>query len=301
VIPVVIEIEERLFFMHIPDGFLSPPVWATFDLVSLPAVGVIARRARHNLEGNRIPLLGVMGAFVFAAQMINFPVGPGTSGHLVGGTLLAIALGPWAAALVMTAILAIQAFVFQDGGILALGTNVFNMAVVGIFAGYLPYYVWGKSTKPITRSAAIFIGGVLSVLVSATLALSQLRVSGVPMTRHVLFVSLTFFLVSGLIEGAITVAVLRAIERLNPLWIPVPKEIGAPTLVLAGIGAFALLLGGVLLASTSPDGIEKLLAIRGVMEPAWTRRALAGMAGILGAYAACLVVGKLIQKQRGGA
>src|SRR5690348_15357757 len=119
--------------MHIPDGFLSTPVWATLDIVSLPAVAIIARRARHDSEDRRIPLLGVMGAFIFAAQMINFPLASGTSGHLIGGALLAIMLGPWAAALTMTAILALQAFLFQDGGILALGTNIFNMAIAGVF------------------------------------------------------------------------------------------------------------------------------------------------------------------------
>src|SRR4029077_16067991 len=112
--------------MHIPDGFLSMPVWGTLDVVSAPAVAWVARRAQRDRKDHRIPLLGVMGAFVFAAQMINFPVGPGTSGHLVGGALLAIVLGPAAAALVMTAILVLQALVFQDGGVLALGANVFN-------------------------------------------------------------------------------------------------------------------------------------------------------------------------------
>src|ERR1700691_3251049 len=152
--------------MHIPDGFLSPPVWATLDVVSVPAVAYVARRAQRESERNelgdrQIPLLGVMGAFVFAAQMINFPVGLGTSGHLVGGTLLAIVLGPAPAAIVMTAILAIQAFVFQDGGIVALGANIFNMALAGVLAGYLPYRAWGLLRGRGTgRSAAIFAGGV---------------------------------------------------------------------------------------------------------------------------------------------
>jgi cobalt/nickel transport system permease protein len=121
--------------MHIPDGFLSTPVWAAFDAVSFPAVGLVARRTQRGMEDTRIPLLGVLGAFVFAAQMINFPLGAGTSGHLVGGTLLAIVLGPAPAAIVMTAILAIQAFVFQDGGIVSLGANIFNMALAGVLAG----------------------------------------------------------------------------------------------------------------------------------------------------------------------
>src|SRR4051812_7474282 len=107
--------------MHIPDGFLSPPVWATLDLVSLPSIAWMAKRARQGTDDRKIPLLGVMGAFVFAAQMINFPVGLGTSGHLVGGALLSIVLGAAAACVVMTAILALQAFVFQDGGVVVLG------------------------------------------------------------------------------------------------------------------------------------------------------------------------------------
>src|SRR6202142_2429618 len=114
----------------------------------------IVRRAQRTFDPGRIPLLGVMGAFVFAAQMINFPVGVGTSGHLVGGALLAYTLGPAPAVLVMTVIVAIQAFVFQDGGVLALGANVFNMAVVGVLAGYWPFHVWGVSW----RRSAMFAG-----------------------------------------------------------------------------------------------------------------------------------------------
>src|SRR5689334_1623120 len=142
--------------MHIPDNFLSPPVWAAMDVITLPSIGLLVRRAGRELQDTRVPLMGVMGAFVFAAQMINFPVGVGTSGHLVGGALLACTLGPAAASVVMMAILAIQALVFQDGGILALGANVVNMAIAGVFAGYVPYYLWGRGR---TRRAAIFAAG----------------------------------------------------------------------------------------------------------------------------------------------
>ena len=142
-------------------------MWISFDALAVPAVAILARRAQREVEDRTIPLMGVMGAFIFAAQMINFPVGPGTSGHLVGGALLAIVLGPAAAAMVMTAILAIQALVFQDGGILALGANVFNMAIVGVIAGYLPY-------RLLKNSAGAFVGGLVSVLASACLALAEL-------------------------------------------------------------------------------------------------------------------------------
>src|ERR1700722_10299863 len=172
--------------MHIPDNFLSPPVWATLDAIAVPAVGLMLRQAGRDLDDTRIPLLGVMGAFVFAAQMINFPVGVGTSGHMVGGALLAYTLGPAPAALVMTVIIAIQAFVFQDGGVLALGANVFNMAVVGVLAGYWPFHLWGAKW----RRAAIFAGAFLSVMVSGSLALGELLISVVGMPHGMGVVSI---------------------------------------------------------------------------------------------------------------
>src|SRR5512143_2175129 len=115
--------------MHIPDGFLAAPVWVALDIAAAPGVALLARQSKRESAEWSAPLLGVMGAFVFAAQMINFPVGLGTSAHLIGSTLLSVCLGPAAASVVMTAILAIQAFVFQDGGVLALGANIFNMAI----------------------------------------------------------------------------------------------------------------------------------------------------------------------------
>ena len=228
--------------MHIPDGFLSTPVWATLDVVSAPAVAWVARRAQRDTQDHRIPLLGVMGAFVFAAQMINFPVGPGTSGHLVGGALLAIVLGPAAASLVLTAILVLQALIFQDGGVLALGANVFNMALVGVAAGYLPYRLWASPEKPGSRSRAIFAAGALSVMTSACLALGQLLISGLRMPGGVLWASLALFLVNALMEGAITVAAVRAIERLNPAWVAGPRPASSRT--LAGVGTRRAAAGG---------------------------------------------------------
>lgn len=298
--------------MHIPDNFLSTPVWASLDAVSVPAVGLMVRRASRELEDTRIPLLGVMGAFVFAAQMINFPVGVGTSGHLVGGALLACTLGAAPAALVMTAIIAIQAFVFQDGGVLALGANVFNMAIAGVLAGFLPFQLWGAGRywKP-----AIFAGAFLSVVVSASLALGELLISGVRMPRPVILISLALFMVSALIEGAITVSVVQAIEKLNPGMVQKPEaSSGRALAVLSGT---ALLLGvaGFLLASSAPDGIQNL-GIRlgltsktsfhapladyaaGAFDSAWLRRATAGLAGLLVVYGICLAAGKMIARRR---
>ena len=207
--------------MHIPDGYLSTPVWASLNLVSVPAVGWMARRARLETDESRLPLLGVMGAFVFAAQLVNFPVGVGTSGHLLGSALLAMTLGPAAASIVMTAILFIQALVFQDGGVLALGANVFNMAILGVLGGYLPYQLWGTGRA---RRVAIFAGGALSVLIGACLAFAQLFASGVAMPRGLVLASLVLFGLTAAIEGAVTLAVFEAIERLNPSWVQRPGQ-----------------------------------------------------------------------------
>jgi len=298
--------------MHIPDNFLSTPVWAALDAVSIPSVALLARRASRELDETRIPLLGVMGAFVFAAQMINFPVGIGTSGHLVGGALLACALGPAPAALVMTAIIAIQAFVFQDGGVLALGANVFNMAIAGVLAGYLPIRLWGATTR---RRQAIFAGAFLSVMVSGSLALCELLLSGIPMPRLAIFASLAVFAIGALIEGAITVAVIEGIEKLNPAF--VEKSHAQSGRAIAVLSAAALLLGGAgfLLASSAPDGIERLGAQFGInatsgfhapladytlgyFESAWMRKATAGLAGLVLIYGVCLVAGRWVARQR---
>ena len=278
--------------MHIPDGFLTPPVWGTLDAISAAVVPWVARRAQRDTQDQRIPLLGVMGAFVFAAQMVNFPVGPGTSGHLVGGTLLAVVLGPAPAALVMTAILFLQALIFQDGGVLALGANVFNMALLGVAAGYLPYRLWGR--KPVT----IFAGGAFSVLTSACLALGQLRISGVPMAGSVLWASLGLFLVSALMEGAITVAAVRAIERLNPGWVAGgPQSSSSRTLPALAMATLALVVVGTLIVSAAPDGIQRLTG-QGGTASAWNIRMIDGIGGLVLIFALCFLGGKLIFRRR---
>jgi cobalt/nickel transport system permease protein len=301
--------------MHIPDGFLATPVWATLDVAAAPAVGYLARRAQQGLEQSKVPLLGVMGAFVFATQMINFPVGIGTSGHLVGAALLAYTLGPAAAGVVLTAILAVQALVFQDGGVLALGANVINMAIAGMLAGYLPMYLWGAGRR---RRGAIFLGGFLSVLTSAVLALSELLLSGVAMPAAVLRISLGLFAISALLEGAITLAIVEALEAINPDFVRQPQRSGGRALMGAGLAAIFLAVVGVAFASTHPDGIWRLADMTGiaphakalfaapladyqmgVLPSAWLRKAGAGLAGLGLIYGACVLCGRLLARQRG--
>ncbi len=285
--------------MHIPDGFLSTPVWLSLDAAAIPAVAWAARRAQTELErpdDRRVPLLGVMGAFVFAAQMINFPVGMGTSGHLVGGALLAITLGPAAAMIVMTAILILQALIFQDGGLVTLGANVLNMAVAGVLAGYLPYRLLGRGKA---RTGAIFLSGFCSVAVSATLALSELLISGVPVPRQLLWISVVLFLISAIMEGAITAAAIRAIEGMNPLWIRASQPLQPATVVLSMLGAAGLLATGIAIASSQPDALQALLPGQSeATSEGWLRRAALGLMAMVFLYAACLFAGRKIARQR---
>jgi cobalt/nickel transport system permease protein len=300
--------------MHIPDGFLSPPVWATLDIAAAPAVAIIARKARAEVDDFRIPLLGTLGAFVFAAQMVNFPVGLGTSGHLIGGALLVYALGPATASIVMTAILGVQALVFQDGGLLALGANVVNMAVAGVFAAYLPLSLW---RSPSSRSAPVFAGSVLSVLVSACLAISELLISGVKMPAGVLAISLTLFAASALIEGVITVAVVRAIERVHPSWIHRPARRISPVYAVFAAGAVVLASIGVVIATAAPDGVQQLARQVGIASRETATidsplrayalpilgsvvlgRVTAGLIGVALIFTVCLWIGRRISRRR---
>jgi cobalt/nickel transport system permease protein len=308
--------------MHIPDNFLSPAVWASLDAVAIPAIGLVSRQAQKTTDGNRLPLLGVMGAFVFAAQTINFPVGIGTSGHLVGGALLACLLGPWAAALVVSAILIVQALVFQDGGVLALGANIVNMALMGVLAGYLPARLFFRSKW---KGYAVFLGGMCSVLVSGVLALAELVLSGIRIPPTLLEVSLGLFTVNAIIEGAITVSVLKAIERLSPgvtdsvfYSSSVRRKAMWHKLIPAAAAASALLAAiGVLIASTLPDGVQHLLQKIGMpfnvhplfrsplsdyqiqgLGTGWFSRAGAGLLGLALVYLLCAVGGYLLIRAR---
>jgi cobalt/nickel transport system permease protein len=286
----------------------------TLDVAAAPAVAYTVKRAQRGFDDARIPLLGVMGAFVFAAQMLNFPVGLGIAGHLLGGALLAFTLGPAAAAVVMSAIITIQALVFQDGGILALGPNILNMAVFGVLAGYLPFHLWGAGRW---RRASIFAGGVLSVLVSALLALAELLMSGVKIPTSLFGVSLALFVVSALIEGAITMAVVQALEAIQPGFLRRPAVARSFALGAVGIAAVLLAAVGVLFASTNPDGIEKLgeqtgIAVHArslistplsnyqaafVHSPGLTKTA-AGLGGLVLICAACMVIGRFVARRR---
>lgn len=204
--------------MHIPDGFLDPQVAAAAGAVSAGVVGYSLRRANEELDERRVPLLGVTAAFVFAVQMLNFPVAGGTSGHLLGGALAAILLGPWLACLVMTVVITTQAFVFADGGITALGANVLNMGIIGALGvGFL--MIWARHVLPRTRAGflAVVAGGSwLAVMVGAAATSFELAISGTVPLGTVLPAMLGVHALIGIGEAVITVAAVGAVLASRP-------------------------------------------------------------------------------------
>lgn len=204
--------------MHIPDGFVSVTTAAVTYAASGVAVAYAARRTNAELNERQVPLMGVSAAFVFAAQMLNFHVVGGTSGHLLGGALVAILLGPWAGTLVITSVLAVQALLFQDGGLLALGANVLNMAVVGVLVGYAAYRALTRllGSGRLGLYVAGFGAGWLSVVGAALLAAAEIAVSGVLAWGAVVPAMAGVHALIGIAEGLITVGVLVFLSLARP-------------------------------------------------------------------------------------
>jgi cobalt/nickel transport system permease protein len=195
--------------MHIPDGFLNLGTAVVTYAGAAGAVAYSTRQVNRELEERQVPLMGVMAAFVFAAQMINVRVAAGTSGHLMGGALLGILLGPWVGTLVLTAVVIVQALLFQDGGLLALGANVLNMAVIGVWSGYLVYRLMRRLVPgPRGLYPAAFIASWGSVVIAALAVALQLAISGTSPLGLVLPAMVAVHALIGLGEGLITAAVL---------------------------------------------------------------------------------------------
>lgn len=204
--------------MHIPDGFLNTATAVGAWAVSAGGVTYAVRRVSKELQERQVPLIGVTAAFIFAAQMINFPVAGGTSGHLLGGALAAILLGPWAGMLVLTSVLTVQALLFQDGGLLALGANILNMAVIGVLVGWVVYRGLGRVLRKGRSETAIssFAAAWTSVVVAALVAAIELAISGVFRADVALTAMGSVHALIGLGEGLITAAVLSFLGVTRP-------------------------------------------------------------------------------------
>jgi cobalt/nickel transport system permease protein len=216
--------------MHIPDGFLSPEVAAVCAVPAIGAVGYGLRRATRELDERRVPLLGVTAAFVFAAQMLNFPVAGGTSGHFLGAALAAILLGPWLAAVVLSVVLVVQSFVFADGGVTALGANVLNMGVIGGLAvGGL--MVAAQRLLPKSRTTTLAVAGVgawLAVVAGSIACAFELAISGTVPLGTVLPAMLGVHMLIGAGEAVITVAAVSAVLSTRPDVVRALQPKGAP-------------------------------------------------------------------------
>ena len=269
--------------MHMADALLSPSVAGTMYVASAGAAAYSIKKIKSDSELEKIPLMGVMGAFVFATQMLNFTIpGTGSSGHLCGGMLLSALLGPFAGFLTMIGVLFIQALFFADGGLLALGANVWNMAFYGCFIGSL--LIWRPFMKKGASRAKIILASVLGCVLTLQLGAFSVTVqtlaSGITELPFGLFVATMqpIHLAIGTVEGLITAAVLIFIYEARPefLWgigqkdVSVKKAKMSKKVTLGILGAVAVFFAGVLslFASAFPDGLEwSMEKVAGTAEP----------------------------------
>lgn len=205
--------------LHIPDGFLSLPVNLVTWILAIALIALSLNRVQKEYQERAVPLMGVCAAFIFAAQMINFPIPGGTSGHLLGGTLAGVLLGPWAGSLVMTVVFIVQAFVYQDGGITVLGANITNMGLIGTFCGYYLYrtirYTLGRDTwRGIGVGTAV--AAWTSVIVAAILCALQLALSGTVTLGIALAAMAGWHVLIAIGEALITVVAVSFIWRNRP-------------------------------------------------------------------------------------
>lgn len=258
--------------MHIPDGFLSAPVSVVFWVLAVIFIFIALTRANRDLGEREVPVMGVLAAAIFAGQMLNFAVTGGTSGHLLGAALAAILVGPWAAVLVMTAVVSIQALVFQDGGLLVLGANLFNMAVIGPFVAALMYGAMRRIARG--RRWGVFAGGFLAAWASiegAALACAlQLSLSGTSPANITIPAMGGIHALIGIGEGLITLGALsfvyaarRELLHLEDAQPATHRPVWLPGLLLT----LALVVLAPL-ASSNPDGLEWVAEQAGFLETA---------------------------------
>lgn len=254
--------------LHIPDGFLSVEVAIIGWMIALLMVIIAVRQTRHQLAERQIPIMGVLAAFIFAAQAINFPVAAGTSGHLLGGALAAITMGPWAATLIMTAVVAVQGLLFQDGGLLVMGWNILNMGVFTAFSGYATYSVVRRLMPSRSRWAGAFVGAWLSVEVGAIATAFELAASGTSPLQFGLPAMAGVHALIGLGEAVITAGAVALLERTRPRTLQAgeraPGRQGA-SFVFAGLLVAIVVAMFSPLASRHPDGLESVAAQGGFL------------------------------------
>lgn len=303
-------------FMHIPDGLLSLPVAVLCWVISAALVWIAVRRSKGELGERQVPLMGVLAAFIFAAQMINFPVAGGTSGHLLGGALAAITLGPWAAMLVMTSVILVQALLFQDGGLVVMGANILNMGLLTVLVSYGLYRVASNRSRGV-RLGVAGLAAWLSVMAAALATSLQLWLSGTARLDFVVPAMLAVHALIGLGESLITVAALAFILRARPdiLESPASGANRGKGWIIVGMLLSLGVVGLAPLASADPDGFERVAHDIGFLHlgqdapynllPDYTlpflgetplSTILAGVLGVLGVAALVLLLVRLLRR-----
>lgn len=253
--------------LHIPDGFLNLIVSVICWILTVITLGFAVSKTNKALGEKQIPLMGVMAAFIFAAQMINFPVAGGTSGHLLGGVLASVVLGPWAGMLVMTAVIALQALLFQDGGLLVMGANILNMGLITAAIGYGLYRSVSGQSKTVKLSV-IGVAAWLSVMAGALFTSLQLWLSGTSQLQVVIPAMMGVHALIGLGEALITVFAIAFIMQTRPDLLGEGSESakGGKGWILAGsvIALLVVLISP--LASGDPDGLERVAIDMGFID-----------------------------------
>ncbi len=258
--------------MHMADALLSPAVGGTMWVATAGAIAFCAKKVQQDLDDRKIPLMGVLGAFIFAAQMINFTIpATGSSGHLGGGMILAILLGPHAAFLTIASVLTVQALFFADGGLLALGCNIFNLGVFPCFIAYPLIYktLAGDRKSPMRIAIGATLAGIIGLQLGALGVVLETVLSGIselPLEAF-LWAMLPIHLAIGLVEGLVTTAVISFVWKARPEileYSATSRPLGnlSITKVLTGLALAAVITGGVLswFASSFPDGLEWAMA-----------------------------------------
>lgn len=258
--------------LHIPDGFLSLTVSLVCWVLTLAGIGLALWRSRESLSERQVPLMGVLAAFIFAAQMLNFTVAGGTSGHLIGGALATILLGPWAGILTMTTVVGIQALLFQDGGLVVMGANILDMGIIATLVAYGVFR--GMQLLAGDRRWGVLVGGFaaawVSVVVAAAAVAVQLGFSGTSPIGLALPAMTTVHVLIGIGEGLITVGALALVSTVRPDLVEVGQTTAPGGLRWVVVGLIIALALTFLspFASPHPDGLERVAEDLGFIDTA---------------------------------
>jgi len=258
--------------MHIPDGFLSVAVALICWIIAIAVIVVALRKTNRTLGERQVPMMGVLAAAIFAGQMLNFSVTGGTSGHLLGAALATILIGPWPAVLVMTTVVSVQALLFQDGGLLALGANLFNMAVVGVFVSYAVFTLVQKLVGG--KRWGLFVSGFAaawtSIFVASLSCALLLAFSGTSPANIAIPAMGGIHALIGIGEGLITIGALAFVAAARPDLLQAEKGTTSDekVLVIGGIAVALLLTVFSPLASSHPDGLEWVAEQKGFLDVA---------------------------------